>query len=54
VPLIKRELFGLGSAIYKIITWNRPFPELSDNKVDNKYTRDKFLPLNSNIIRRII
>jgi hypothetical protein len=51
---MKRELFGLGSAIYEIITWNRPFPELSDNEVNDKYTRDEFPLLNGNVTRRII
>ncbi|KUJ16515.1 kinase-like protein [Mollisia scopiformis] len=54
VPLMKRELFGLGSAIYEIIAWKRPFPELNDDKVDNKYAREEFPPLHSNVARHII
>ena len=54
VPHLKRELFSLGSAIYEIITWKRPFPELSDDEVDNKYAREEFPLLDGNIARHII
>ncbi|KAH7317304.1 kinase-like domain-containing protein [Rhexocercosporidium sp. MPI-PUGE-AT-0058] len=54
VPLMKRELFSLGSAIYEITEWKKPFPELNDDEVDDKYAREEFPPLNGNIARHII
>ncbi|KAI1151100.1 hypothetical protein F4825DRAFT_451787 [Nemania diffusa] len=36
VPHMTRELFSLGSAIYEITAWKRPFPELNDDEVDDK------------------
>jgi len=54
VPLMKRELFGLGSAISEITAWKRPFPELNDDKVDDKYARGEFPPLDGNVARHII
>jgi serine/threonine protein kinase len=54
VPLIKRELFSLGSAIYEITAWKRPFGELDDNQVDARYARDEFPSLDGNVARHII
>ncbi|KAH6723503.1 kinase-like domain-containing protein [Leptodontidium sp. MPI-SDFR-AT-0119] len=54
VPLMKRELFSLGSAIYEITAWKRPFPELSDDQIDDKYARGEFPPLDGNDARHII
>ena len=51
---MKRELFGLGSAVYEITEWKRPFPELDDDEVDSKYARDEFPPLDGNVARHII
>ncbi|RDL39420.1 Kinase-like protein [Venustampulla echinocandica] len=58
VPLMKRELFALGSAIYEITVWKRSFSELNDDddddEVDNNYAKEKFLPLDGNVARDII
>jgi len=57
VPLMKRELFALGSAIYEITAWKRPFSELNDDEddeVDNKYAREEFPPLDGNVAKHII
>jgi len=54
VPLMKRELFSLGSAIYEITAWERPFPELNDDEVDDRYARDEFPSLHGNVARHII
>jgi serine/threonine protein kinase len=39
-PPIKRELFALGSAMYEIMSWRRPFEGLSDEEVEARYARD--------------
>lgn len=41
-PVMKRELFALGSAIYEIMAWNRPFPALQDEEVEERYAQDEF------------
>jgi serine/threonine protein kinase len=41
-PGIKRELFALGSAIYEIMAWMRPFRDLTDEEVEVRYARDEF------------
>lgn len=41
-PVIKRELFALGSAIYEVMAWNKPFPALQDDEVEARYARDEF------------
>lgn len=51
---MKRELFGLGSGIYELTAWQRPFPELDDDEVDDRYARDEFPPLGGNVARHII
>ncbi|KAL2259194.1 hypothetical protein VTK26DRAFT_7227 [Humicola hyalothermophila] len=54
VPIMKRELFSLGSAIYEITAWERPFPDLEDNEVDTRYARDEFPSLGGNVAGHII
>lgn len=54
VPLMRRQLFSLGSAIYEITAWQRPFPDLSDEEVDARYARDEFPSLGGNVAGRII
>jgi hypothetical protein len=51
---MKRELFSLGSAIYEIIAWERPFADLEDNEVDARYARDEFPSLDGNVAVQII
>ena len=38
----KRDLFALGSAVYEIIAWNKPFPELADHEVEIRFASDEF------------
>ncbi|RMJ01558.1 hypothetical protein CDV36_015701 [Fusarium kuroshium] len=46
-PVAKTELFALGSAIYEILAWARPFPELEDEEVEERYSRGQFPCLDS-------
>lgn len=39
---VKRELFALECAIYEIMAWERPFPELTDAEVEANYKRETF------------
>ncbi|KAF2185510.1 hypothetical protein K469DRAFT_687845 [Zopfia rhizophila CBS 207.26] len=41
-PYEKRDLFALGSALYEIMAWNKPFPELDDGEVEIRFARDEF------------
>ena len=41
-PVLKRELFALGSAIYEIMAWVRPFKGLGDAEVEARYAREEF------------
>jgi len=47
-PYKKRDLFALGSSIYEIMAWKKPFSELDDGEVEIRFTRDEF-PNVSNI-----
>ncbi|KAB5559907.1 hypothetical protein GE09DRAFT_1285811 [Coniochaeta sp. 2T2.1] len=53
-PLIKRELFALGSAMYEIMIWMRPFQDLDDGEVEAKYAREEFPDLEGITIGPII
>jgi hypothetical protein len=46
---LKRDLFALGSSIYKIMAWKKPFDELSNGEVEKRFNRDQF-PDVSNVI----
>ncbi|TPX07586.1 uncharacterized protein E0L32_010685 [Thyridium curvatum] len=48
-PVVKRELFALGSAIYEITYWTRPFPDLQDTEVETRYANDEFPSLSDGI-----
>lgn len=39
VPLIKRELFALGCAIYEVMAWQKPCGDLDMNEVGKAYER---------------
>lgn len=52
--VMKRELFALGSAIYKIMAWIRLFKGLKDKEVEARYTYDEFPLLDSIIVSPII
>ncbi|KAF5020390.1 hypothetical protein F66182_7598 [Fusarium sp. NRRL 66182] len=45
-PIIKRELFALGSAIYEIMAWGKPYPDLEDDEVEERYAHGEFPTLN--------
>lgn len=41
-PIRKRELFALGSVIYEIMAWVRPYPGLQDKEVEALYAKEEF------------
>ncbi|RKU42427.1 hypothetical protein DL546_006022 [Coniochaeta pulveracea] len=41
-PTVKRELFALGSCMYEIMAWKRPFQGLRDGEVTERYERGEF------------
>lgn len=41
-PVLPRDLFALGSGVYEIMAWHRPWQGLSDQEVEDKYARDEF------------
>ncbi|KAK1766305.1 kinase-like domain-containing protein [Phialemonium atrogriseum] len=53
-PPIKRELFALGSAIYEITMWKRPFQGIPDEEVEARYAREEFPSLVGNMAGTII
>lgn len=53
-PVLKRELFALGSAVYEIMAWTRPFQGLSDREVEERYAREEFPPLDGITVAQTI
>ena len=53
-PVIKRELFALGSAVYEVMAWMRPFEGLADEEVEARYAREEFPSLDGITIGQII
>ncbi|RTE75458.1 hypothetical protein BHE90_010077 [Fusarium euwallaceae] len=53
-PAQKRELFALGSAIYEITTWQRPWEGLEDDEVEARYGREEFPEVGDNVAGSII
>lgn len=53
-PVVKTELFALGSAIYEILAWVKPFSDLQDEEVEERYAREQFPCLDSIDIGSII
>lgn len=51
---MKRELSALGSAMYEIVAWARPFPGLQDEEVEARYIRDEFPSLDRIVIGHTI
>ncbi|KIH86439.1 hypothetical protein SPBR_08647 [Sporothrix brasiliensis 5110] len=47
LPRLKRELFALGSCLYEIMAWQRPFQGLEDHEVRRRYEAGDFPPLAS-------
>lgn len=46
-PVTKREIFALGSAIFEIMAWRRPFEGLEDNDIEARYAREEFPSLDN-------
>lgn len=44
---MKRELFALGSCLYEIMAWTRPFQGLRDSEVTKRYEGGEFPSLDS-------
>ena len=38
----KKEIFALGCGIYEIMAWKAPFPEMTEEQVEKKYTNEEF------------
>ncbi|KAM6506873.1 hypothetical protein FALCPG4_018694 [Fusarium falciforme] len=53
-PARKREVFALGSAIYEITTWQRPWEGLEDDEVEARYGREEFPEVGDNVAGSII
>ncbi|BDD62963.1 hypothetical protein MAP00_009292 [Monascus purpureus] len=53
-PIIKRELFALGSAVYEVMSWAMPFEKLEDDEVEARYAREEFPSLHNITIGPII
>ncbi|ERS95382.1 TKL protein kinase [Sporothrix schenckii ATCC 58251] len=53
-PPTKRDLFALGSAIYEITMWKRPFQGLSDEEVESSHAGETFPSLEGNMAGPII
>lgn len=55
-PYIKRELFALGSFLYEIVAWKKPFAGLTDEEVEQRFGREEFPDTNdlpcADIIRK--
>jgi hypothetical protein len=41
-PYLKRDLFALGSAIYEVMAWRKPFSDLTDEEVGRRFACDEF------------
>ncbi|KAL9115390.1 MAG: hypothetical protein Q9227_000711 [Pyrenula ochraceoflavens] len=53
-PVMKRELFALGSAIYEITAWKKPFDSLKWDEVKARYACEQFPSLSGNPAGRVI
>lgn len=53
-PVFKKELFALGSAIYEIMAWTRPFKALEDSEIEARYSREEFPSLDGITVGQII
>ncbi|KAJ4177212.1 hypothetical protein NW759_017453 [Fusarium solani] len=53
-PARKKELFALGSAIYQITTWQRPWEDQTDDEVYARYGRGEFPEVGDNVAGSII
>ncbi|OAA57955.1 Protein kinase-like domain protein [Niveomyces insectorum RCEF 264] len=53
-PVLKREVFALGSAIYEMMAWRRPFQDVPDEEVEKRYAREEFPRLDGIAVAGII
>jgi hypothetical protein len=38
----KKEIFALGCGIYEIIAWKAPFPEMTEEQIEERYAKEEF------------
>jgi serine/threonine protein kinase len=53
-PRYLRELFALGSAMYEILSWEREFPGVAEDEMDQRLKQEAFPPVNKLLIGDII
>lgn len=53
-PPRKRELFALGSAIYEIMAWEKPYEGLEDDDIEKKYAAEEFPSLHGIVAGSVI
>jgi len=53
-PIVKRELFALGSAIYEITAWLKPFEGDEITEIENKLAKEIFPNLEGVAARNVI
>ncbi|KAF1352970.1 kinase-like protein [Lizonia empirigonia] len=53
-PYVKRDLFALGSCIYEIMAWKKPFPTLDDHEIQKRFDQDEFPDLSDVLCRQVI
>jgi serine/threonine protein kinase len=41
-PVVKRDIFALGCAVYEIMAWKKPFADLADHEVDILFRCERF------------
>jgi serine/threonine protein kinase len=41
-PVVKRDIFALGCAVYEIMAWKKPFADLADHEVDRLFRCERF------------
>jgi hypothetical protein len=54
IPYINQGLFALGSAIYEIVAWKKPFAELSDGEVAKRFGCEDFPDLKNVLCADVI
>lgn len=53
-PVMKKELFALGSALYEIEAWKMPFKGLQDEEVEKNYAEERFPDVGTLVLGDII
>ncbi|KAG5753480.1 hypothetical protein H9Q70_003880 [Fusarium xylarioides] len=54
LPIMKRELFALGCAVYEITAWQVPFSHVDSCEAEQMYDRSEFPSLDGNPARDVI